>query len=78
MLSLLRYNLNAFPEGVKAKVYMKTSPYQGDDGFTYLNVDQAKMDFSVKEIKMGVENISNSNAILRKFYNLISTKNFSP
>ena len=55
-----------FSEGVKAKVYMKTSPYQGDDGFTYLNVDQAKMDFSVKEIKMGVENISNSNAILRK------------
>ncbi|KAL1380358.1 hypothetical protein pipiens_003587 [Culex pipiens pipiens] len=62
-------------EGVKAKVYMKTSPYQGDDGFTYLNVDQAKMDFSVKDIKMGVENISNSNAILHAAMNLFINTN---
>lgn len=45
---------------------MKCSPYQGDDGLTYLTVDQTKMDFSVKDIKMGVENVSNQNAIIRK------------
>lgn len=33
---------------------------------TYLTVDQTKMDFSVKEIKMGVENIANQNAIIRE------------
>ncbi|XP_053691063.1 uncharacterized protein LOC128739593 [Sabethes cyaneus] len=51
-------------DGVKAKIYFKTSPYQGDDGFTYLNVDQAKMDFSVKDIKMGVDNTANQNPII--------------
>ena len=53
-------------EGVKAKTYFKATPYQGDDGMTYLTVDQTKMDFSVKEIKMGVENIANQNAIIRE------------
>ncbi|XP_035897184.1 uncharacterized protein LOC118505478 isoform X1 [Anopheles stephensi] len=54
-------------EGVKAKTYFKATPYQGDDGQTYLTVDQTKMDFSVKEIKMGVENIANQNAIIREY-----------
>ncbi|XP_058823762.1 uncharacterized protein LOC131684689 [Topomyia yanbarensis] len=62
-------------DGVKAKVYFKTSPYQGNDELTYLNVDQAKMDFSVKEIKMGVENDSNQNPIIHAAMNLFINSN---
>ncbi|XP_041765916.1 protein takeout [Anopheles merus] len=62
-------------EGVKAKTYFKATPYQGDDGMTYLTVDQTKMDFSVKEIKMGVENIANQNAIIHAAMNLFINTN---
>uniref|UniRef100_A0A182NS83 Uncharacterized protein n=1 Tax=Anopheles dirus TaxID=7168 RepID=A0A182NS83_9DIPT len=62
-------------EGVKAKTYFKATPYQGEDGLTYLTVDQTKMDFSVKEIKMGVENIANQNAIIHAAMNLFINTN---
>uniref|UniRef100_A0A182VYY7 Uncharacterized protein n=1 Tax=Anopheles minimus TaxID=112268 RepID=A0A182VYY7_9DIPT len=62
-------------EGVKAKTYFKATPYQGDDGLTYLTVDQTKMDFSVKEIKMGVENTANQNAIIHAAMNLFINTN---
>ncbi|XP_062554120.1 protein takeout [Armigeres subalbatus] len=62
-------------DGVKSKIYFKASPYQGDDGLTYLTVDQTKMDFSVKDIKMGVENVVNQNAIIHAAMNLFINTN---
>ena len=53
-------------EGIKAKVYMKASPYSAEGGYTYLTVDQTKMDFSVRDIRMGVDNIANSNPVIRE------------
>lgn len=35
-------------------------------GRTFLQVEDMKMDFSVKDIKMGIENLHNGNAVLRK------------
>lgn len=54
-------------ENVKAKVYFKAIPAYEEDGFTYLTVETAKLDFSVKDIRMGVENIERGNAVLRKY-----------
>ena len=54
-------------EGVRCKVYFKATPYQKDDDRTYLSVDTVKMDFSVKDITMGVEN-DNNNRVIRKFH----------
>lgn len=54
-------------EGVRCKVYFKGVPYQKeDDDRTYLGVESVKMDFSVKDITMGVEN-DNNNRVIRKF-----------
>lgn len=53
-------------EGVKAKVYFRGEPYTRD-GRTYLKLQQLKLDFSVKDIQMGVENLQNSNAVLREY-----------
>lgn len=53
-------------EGVKAKVYFKASPQPTDDGYTFMNIEAVKMDFSVRDIKMGVDNIANGNSIIRK------------
>jgi hypothetical protein len=54
-------------EGVRCKVYFKANPYQKeDDDRTFLTVEQVKMDFSVKDITMGVEN-DNNNRVIRKF-----------
>lgn len=54
-------------EGVRCKVYFKGNPYQKeDDDRTYLSVENVKMDFSVKDITMGVEN-DNNNRVIRKF-----------
>lgn len=54
-------------EGVRCKVYFKGIPYQKeDDDRTYLSVETVKMDFSVKDITMGVEN-DNNNRVIRKF-----------
>lgn len=54
-------------EGVRAKVYFKASPVDQQDDLTYLRVDEAKMDFSVKEIRMGVDNVANANPVIRMF-----------
>lgn len=54
-------------DGVKCKVYFKGVPYQKeDDDRTFLGVENVKMDFSVKDIEMGVEN-ENNNKVIRKF-----------
>lgn len=53
---------------VKAKVYFKAVPaFEDEDGLTYLKVETAKLDFSVKDIRMGVENIENGNTVIRKY-----------
>ncbi|XP_022213409.1 uncharacterized protein LOC111068325 isoform X1 [Drosophila obscura] len=53
-------------EGVKAKIYFKAVANEGADGRTYLTTDSVKMDFNVKEIQMGVDNIANGNSVIRK------------
>lgn len=63
--SLIFYNI----EGVRAKVYFKALPQPDvENNLTFLTVDQVKMDFSVKDIRMGVENISNGNVVIRKLF----------
>lgn len=48
-------------------MYFKALPLQDvENGLTFLTVDQVKMDFSVKDIRMGVENIANGNVVIRK------------
>ena len=54
-------------EGVKAKVYFKATPQPTEEGFTFMNIESVKMDFSVRDIKMGVDNIANGNSIIRKW-----------
>lgn len=54
-------------EGVKAKIYFKAVANEAVDGRTYLTTDSVKMDFNVKEIQMGVDNIANGNSVIRKF-----------
>lgn len=57
-------------QGVKAKVYVRAKR-RNDGDRTYLVLQQLKMDFSVKEIQMGVENVHNGNSVIRKNnYNL--------
>lgn len=53
-------------DGVRAKVYFKAVPVEQIDGLTYLRVEEAKMDFSVKTIQMGVNNVAGGNAVIRK------------
>lgn len=64
-------------ENVKAKVYFKAIPAYEEDGLTYLTVESAKLDFSVKDIRMGVENIERGNAVLRKFNPLFKMQTVS-
>lgn len=48
-------------------MYFKALPlHDVENGLTFLTVDQVKMDFSVKDIRMGVENIANGNVVIRK------------
>lgn len=54
-------------EGVKAKIYFKAAPQMVHNGLTYLSIEKVKMDFSVKNIRMGVDNIANGNSVIRKF-----------
>lgn len=55
-------------QNVKAKVYFKAVPaFEDEDGLTYLKLETAKLDFSVKDIRMGVENIENGNTVIREF-----------
>lgn len=54
-----------FAEGVKAKVFIRAKPFLVE-GRRYLRLQQLKMDFSVQNIKMGVENVRDTNSILCK------------
>lgn len=54
-------------DGVRAKIYFKAIPVDQLDGLTYLRVEEAKMDFSVKNIQMGVDNVAGGNVVIRKF-----------
>lgn len=54
-------------EGVKAKIYFKAMANEGADGRTYLTTDSVKMDFNVKDIQMGVDNIANGNSVIREY-----------
>lgn len=54
-------------DGVRAKIYFKAVPVDQQDGLTYLRVEEAKMDFSVKNIQMGVDNVAGGNSVIRKF-----------
>ncbi|XP_038209389.1 protein takeout [Zerene cesonia] len=61
-------------DGVKAKVYFRGAPYTRN-GRTYLKLQQLKLDFSVKGIQMGVENLDNSNSVLQAALNLFINTN---
>nr|ARD05168.1 juvenile hormone binding protein [Antheraea pernyi] len=61
-------------DGVKAKVYFRGEPYQRN-GRTFLRLKQLKLDFSVRDIQMGVENLQNSNAVLEAALNLFTNTN---
>lgn len=52
---------------MRAKVYFKAIPELDEEsGLTFLTVDKVKMDFSVKDIQMGVDNVANGNTVIRK------------
>lgn len=57
-------------EGVKAKIYFKGIPEVGEDGRHYLRTDAVKMDFNVKGISMGVDNIAQGNSVISKVFPL--------
>lgn len=61
-------------DGVKAKVYFRGAPYERN-GRTYLKLQQLKLDFNVKEIQMGVENLHNGNPVLQAALNLFINTN---
>lgn len=46
------------------KSYFKADRAVGQDGRVYLQLQQIKMDFTVKEIRMGVDGIKNGNSVL--------------
>jgi hypothetical protein len=61
-------------EGIKCKVYIRASPHRvGDRAF--LALQQIKMDFSVKHIRMGVENVHNGNSVIQAALNLFINTN---
>lgn len=47
------------------KIYIRAAP-RYEQGRQYLSLQQAKMDFSVRDIRMGVENVHDGNTVLRK------------
>ncbi|EFN85087.1 protein takeout [Harpegnathos saltator] len=61
-------------DGVKAKVFIRAKPFLVQ-GRRYLRLQQLKMDFSVQNIKMGVENVRDSNPILLAALNLFINSN---
>lgn len=61
-------------EGVKAKVFIRAKPFLVE-GRRYLRLQQLKMDFSVQNIKMGVENVRDTNSILLAALNLFINTN---
>ncbi|KAB0798321.1 hypothetical protein PPYR_09318 [Photinus pyralis] len=61
-------------DGVRAKVYVKAQPVTRQ-GRQHLTLQQIKMDFSVKEIQMGVTQVHNGNAVLEAALNLFINSN---
>lgn len=61
-------------EGVRAKVFIRAKPFLVD-GHRYLRLQQLKLDFSVQDIKMGVENVRDTNSILLAALNLFINSN---
>ncbi|XP_015604903.1 protein takeout [Cephus cinctus] len=61
-------------EGVKAKVFIRAKPFSAH-GRQYLRLQQLKMDFSVQNIRMGVENVHDGNTILQAALNLFINSN---
>ncbi|KAF5283930.1 hypothetical protein FQR65_LT13691 [Abscondita terminalis] len=61
-------------DGVRAKVYVRAKPVS-KQGKTYLTLQQLKMDFSIKDIKMGVDNVHNGNAVIQAALNLFINSN---
>jgi hypothetical protein len=61
-------------EGVKAKVYFRAAAHLVK-GRTFLQVEDMKMDFSVRDIKMGIENLHNGNTVLQAALNLFINTN---
>lgn len=53
-------------EGVRAKVYFKAVPVDEQGELTFLRVEETKMDFSVKSIQMGVDNVAGGNPVIRE------------
>ncbi|KAH1013732.1 protein takeout isoform X1 [Dendroctonus ponderosae] len=62
-------------EGVKVKAYLKATKVLGEDGLTHLQLQQIKMDFNVKDIRMGVDGIHNGNSVLQAALNLFINSN---
>lgn len=52
-----------FLDGVRAKTYLRASK-KNLEGGTFLQLEDLKMDFSVRDIEMGIENIHNGNAVI--------------
>lgn len=52
---------------MRAKVYFQAVPIDQQDDLTFLRVEEAKMDFSVNNIRMGVDNVANGNTVIRKY-----------
>lgn len=61
-------------EGVKAKVYFRAS-VEDEEGVQYLKLEDLKMDFSVRDIKMGIQNVHNGNTVLEAALNLFINSN---
>ncbi|XP_015174517.1 PREDICTED: protein takeout [Polistes dominula] len=61
-------------EGVKAKIFIRAKPYD-NQGLRFLRLQQLKMDFSVRDINMGVENVHDGNTILQAALNLFINSN---
>lgn len=62
-------------DGIRAKIYFKAIPVDQQDGLTYLRVEEAKMDFSVKNIQMGVDNVAGGNVVIQAALNLFINSN---
>ncbi|KAK6633517.1 hypothetical protein RUM43_001097 [Polyplax serrata] len=61
-------------EGVRAKVYFRAKAHPVGR-HKYLSIEEIKMDFSVKDIKMGIKNIHNGNSVLEAALNLMINTN---
>ncbi|XP_046667589.1 protein takeout-like [Homalodisca vitripennis] len=60
--------------GVRAKVYFRASPLE-INGQQFLRLEDLKMDFSAKELQMGIKNVHNGNAVLEAALNLFINSN---